>query len=417
MLARVLKWVVVAVVLAAVVAALAAPQFCKRLLAASIYGLDDAPLWVYKPRLKIAGASSAGMPHVSAEDQQIDPAALKLAAEYAEAHGSRALIVSRRSHLVMELYWDGADGRVLASSGDLSQALTAVMLGIAIGESKIGSVDEPAANYIKEWQSDSRNRIRIRDLAQMSSGLQPLAYGDTRERLFADTRTRDLSRPLEGTPGERWVRQNIDPQMLALVIERATGEPYARYVSDRLWKRLGASDAYFWEDRQGGAPHADCCMLARPGDWMRLAEVLANDGVYLGDEIVRPGWVNQMFTPAKGNPRYGFNVWLNGTSLRTAASAASEADGNSGGAGSRVGYTGESISVSDMIFINGGRLRLWVSPSLRLSILRIGGGRDGKDLSDSRIPNLIVSGLRDYRPPTPSAAEKKIDPSLYAPGH
>jgi CubicO group peptidase (beta-lactamase class C family) len=388
---RVVKWGLLFALLTVIAAVVAAPQFCKRLAVASVYGASDAPLWFYKPRRQIEGEPSPGMPHQSAADQQIDPAALQAAAEYAESHHSRALIVSRRSHLVLEKYWDGAEGRELDNSGDFSRVLTAVMLGIAIGESKIGSVDEPAANYIKEWQGDARKRIRIQDLAQMASGLKPPRFGAAYVRLSSHILDHEVDQPLEVAPGERWLRQNIDPQMLALVIERATAQPFARYVSENLWKRVGASDAFFWQDRAGGVSHADCCMLARPADWMRLAEVLANDGVYLGDEIVRPGWIKQMLTPARANANYGFQVSLHETS-------------------------GEPITVRDMFSVDGGRYRLWISPSLQLAILRIGGGRDGEDWSDTRIPNLVIRGLRDYVPPAQSPSQT-IDPKLYAPGH
>ena len=49
---------------------------------------------------------------------------------------------------------------------------------------------------------------------------------------------------------------------------------YAQFVSQALWRPMGAGDAWMWLDREGGAAHADCCMLARQGDWIRLAELL-----------------------------------------------------------------------------------------------------------------------------------------------
>jgi hypothetical protein len=69
-----------------------------------------------------------------------------------------------------------------------------------------------------------------------------------------------------------------------------------------------------------------------------------------------------------------------------------------------------------MFSVDGGRYRLWISPGLQLAILRIGGGRDGEDWSDTRIPNLVIRGLRDYVPPAQSPSQT-IDPKLYAPGH
>jgi CubicO group peptidase (beta-lactamase class C family) len=388
-MARVIKWSLLILLLALIAATAVAPQFAKRAAVAVFYGSDDAPLWFYNPRIKVPGAPSAGPPHESPEDQQINPAVLQAAADYAQAHGSRALIVSRRSHLVLEKTWERTGGRAVDNSGTLSQTIAALMTGIALGEAKIGSLDEPAANYIKEWQADARRAIRIRDLLQMTSGFEPARFGERITRLSANILDRDMARRLASTPGEYRVRQNIDPQMLALVIERATGRPYRLYVSEMLWKRLGASDAYLWLDADDGTPHADCCMLARPGDWMRVAEVLANDGVYLGEEIVRPGWIKQMLTPAHCNRHYGLHM-----------GPPEPAD--------------EPLAAHDMCFIDGGRYRLWISPSLHLAILRIGDGADRSDWSNSHIPNLIVGGLRDVAPAAAQPA-KPIDPSLYAP--
>ena len=51
-------------------------------------------------------------------------------------------------------------------------------------------------------------------------------------------------------------------------------------------------------------------MLARQGDWMRVAQLLINDGNYRGDEVIHPGWVPHMLIPAQDNPGYGSYVQL-----------------------------------------------------------------------------------------------------------
>ena len=92
-----------------------------------------------------------------------------------------------------------------------------------------------------------------------------------------------------------------DAQLLALVLERATHQRYALYLSQVLWRRIGAADAWLRLDHPGGAAHADCCLLARQGDWIRIGQLLLRDGNYRGDEVIRPGWVTLMRTPSRAD--------------------------------------------------------------------------------------------------------------------
>ena len=145
---------------------------------------------------------------------------------------------------------------------------------------------------------------------------------------------------------------------------------YAQFVSEAIWRRIGAGDAWLWLDRPGGTAHADCCMLARQGDWIRFAELLIKDGNYRGEEVIRPGWVARMLVPAEDN------VFV--------------VEGSGGN-------------------------RLWLVPSMQMAILRMGPlARSRADWDDSRIPNLIMRGARDYKPPQ---ARPGYDISKIVPGH
>ncbi len=68
--------------------------------------------------------------------------------------------------------------------------------------------------------------------------------------------------------------QPCDAQLLAHIIERATGEAYATYLSKALWKPIGAADAQLMLDEPGGTAHASCCLRAHLGDWMRIGQLL-----------------------------------------------------------------------------------------------------------------------------------------------
>lgn len=146
------------------------------------------------------------------------------------------------------------------------------------------------------------------------------------------------------------------------------GEPYARYLSERLWKRIGAADARL-------SPHSPG-LLARQGDWIRLGELLVSDGAYQTEQIVPRGWIAQMLATARGT-----QLQL-GEPYDPARSVA-----------------GEPYATRDVFFLAGfSKNRLWLVPSLGIAILRTGVNRNDDDWDDARIPNLVIRGTAGYQP-------------------
>jgi CubicO group peptidase (beta-lactamase class C family) len=378
------------VVILAVAALLALACFAlwrKPLMRLTLRG-GEVP--AYAPRELVPGGNEPPAPRVAPELEQLDRAALEAAAAYAGQHRSHALIVSRHDHIVFERYWHGTSFDTLTDAQSFTRVLAALATGVAISRRLIGWPDEPVSAFISEWSSDPRGAITLRNLMQLSSGLKPPTRRDYPKDLYAAA----LSAPLDAAPGTRRVDQPADPQLLALVIERATRQRYAGYLSQALWRRIGAGDAWLWLDRPGGAAHADCCMVARQGDWIRVGELLLKEGNYRGDEVMRPGWVTLMRTPARTDPDYGAYVRL----------------------GARPAPGQESYATRDVFVVEGtGGNRLWLVPSLALTILCTGptAGRDAA-WSDSQIPNLIIRGARDF---VPAAAHPSGDVSALVPGH
>jgi CubicO group peptidase (beta-lactamase class C family) len=394
-----LTWGAVLAVLVALLAAGQASLFWKR-YAASLLLPATAASTIYQPRELIPGGNEPPAPRVTPQLESLDPQALEMAAAYAGAHDSRALIVSRHDHIVFERYWQGTSFDTLTDGQSFPRVLTGLAVGVAISHRLIGWPDEPIGALLPEWRGDPRGTITVRNLLQMSSGLTPPAATHVpwgafaRQRFGTDLMAALMSEPLGGTPGTTRVEQAADPQLLAAVIERAARQRYAAYLSQALWRRLGAADAWAWLDRPGGTAHADCCMLARQGDWIRVGQLMVRDGNYRGAEVIRPGWVSFMRTPARSDSDYG-------TYLRV---------------GSRVAGGAEPYAARDLFVVDGGGgNRLWLVPSLQLVVLRMGtpGARD-QSWDDTRIANLIVRGARDYLPP---AARPGADVSAIVPGH
>jgi len=383
-------------VLAALATVLAAPRFWQRYLSAAAESDSRLPSW-YQPRELVAGDSRPPAPHVTPDLELLSGQALELAAAYAGAHDTRALIVARHDHVVFERYWDGSNFDTLIDSRSFTRVLAPLAIGVAVAHRQVGWPDEPLRYFLPEWRGDPRAAISVRNLMQDSSGLAPpppsrAPWSAAARALFGTDITAALmAQPQRDVPGHSFALQPADPQLLALVLERATGKRYATYLSAVLWRRIGAGDAWLYLDRAAGAAHADCCMLARQGDWLRVGELLAGEGNYRGYEIVRPGWVQMMRQPAPANADFG-------AGLRLSARA--------GG--------GQSPYLSpDTFAVDGGGNFLWIVPSLHLAVLRTA-SHARADFDESRIPNLIVSGARDF---VPVPARPGSDLSRIVPGH
>jgi CubicO group peptidase (beta-lactamase class C family) len=363
---------VAAVVIVCMLIVARQPECWVRYVRALVQG-PDVPLSFYQPRELVEGGNRPPAPRVAPALEMLNAGPLQEAADYAAKFDSNALIVTRHGHIVFERYWHGSDFNTLIDSQSFMRTLNAVLVGIAIDSRKIGWPDEPIGYLVPQWSHDPRGAITIRNLLQMSSGLAPAG---ARASFGTDIASEDLHRELVGTPGASWADQPADTDLVAMALERAAKERYAQYLSEALWRRLGAADGWLWLDRAGGMAHADCCLIARQGDWVRLGELLASGGRFEGDEVVTPKWVAQMLVPAKGNTSYGGSLKL------------------------KPGRASEAYALPGVFAVEGRGNRMWLVPSMSLVILRTGGALGG-DWDDSRIPNLIIRGARDYVPPAP----------------
>ncbi len=366
-----IKWVASAVVAAAVLVIARDPVSWQGRLLTALYGSSELPPSFYTPRATVRGGNQPPAPRESPVAELLDPAALQSAAEYAAAHQSRALLVTRHGYIVYERYWQGSNLDTVVNSQGLGRVVAALATGVAISERKIGWPDEPLSYFVTQWAQDPRGEITVRNLLQLSSGLG-----------------RDRSSVIP--PGRRWLDQDVDPDLLAEVLQKATGVPYAEYVSQAIWTRIGAADASIWLG-SGGRPRADAGFFARQGDWLRVAELLLQNGNYQGDEVIVPRWVPELLQPSRTNPNYGSYLRL--------------------GAHASPGMS--PYATNDVFVVEGRDNRLWLVPSLQLAILRTG-GPPGVDWDDGRIPNLIIRGARDFVPP---AARPGADVRQLVPNH
>ncbi|MEQ8509679.1 MAG: serine hydrolase [Rhodospirillaceae bacterium] len=354
----------------------------------------------YEPLERVPGQQGAPLPRNDAALKTISEDAWSKAKAYAEETGSVALVVWHRGAIQYEHYGEGFDRTSRTDPASMHKSVVALLIGAAIEDGTLSSVDEPAATYLTEWANDDRAQVTLRHLLQMTSGMyrdpfSPSPFGTTMKLNFGtDLTALTLAQPARTTPGEEFDYNNFNPQALGILLERATGQRYAEVLSEKLWSKLGTGDAYLWLDREGGMPRTYCCLQATAEDWLRVGLLHLNKGRVGDTRILSESWMQDVVTGSDVGPNYGYLTWL-GSPYREQRDYGPYVD-------AYVQHD-EPYLADDVIYFDGaGGQRVYIIPSYDMVIVRTGtGGIDfaaGSFLwEDSRIPNILMSGVIPYR--------------------
>lgn len=225
---------------------------------------------------------------------------------FLESTGTQAFIVIRDDEFLYERYFGDFERDSIATSFSVAKSYVSALVGIAIDQDAIGSADDPITDYLPELlERDARFAdITIRHLLDMRSGIRyqesSLPSGDdTLTYYFDDLRQLALERTeIEESPGGAWHYVNYNPLLLGLILERATGRPVAKYLSDELWTRIGTEFEASWSlDSEGGFEKMESGINARPIDFAKFGRLYAQDGLWDGDQIVPSAWVETTTLP------------------------------------------------------------------------------------------------------------------------
>lgn len=278
----------------------------------------EPPDWFYWPDAVIGGAPEPFLPAARPGETSIPAATLEAMESWAKDRKTNVLIVIHKGKLQLERYWNETGPDDLLNGRAITRSVTPFVLGFVV-ESGAISLDDPIGRYISEWSEDPRGEITVRQLAQNVSGLEvaeqlPIDQVKGNKDLClvycGDVVRAALAYDWSNPPGSKFEVAQENMQLLALVIERATGTPIQKLLSDNIWQPIGASNATLQFDRPNGTARTMCCMRATGRDWTRLGVLLANDGKWQGRQVVPPSWIRTMATPSARNPNFGLGLWL-----------------------------------------------------------------------------------------------------------
>jgi CubicO group peptidase (beta-lactamase class C family) len=255
--------------------------------------------------------------------------------QFAERTYTNAFLVIRHGKVVFEDYRNRSDPMTRFLSMSIAKTVTSMLVGIALGEHKIGSLDDPAEKYVPELKGSGYEGVTIRQILQMRSGVayeerydfgaHPSFAGHLHRDAIVLNKMRFAAGALEtkrgNAPGSMFNYSTLNTMVLGWILENATGQKLEDYTRDKLWGALGAqADAFWIADGPPGQGRALNGMgfNATLRDFGRLGLMMLHDGKRGDAQIVPAGWVKQATTMLPtgipkgapgGFPGYGFQIW------------------------------------------------------------------------------------------------------------
>ena len=355
-----------------------------------------AGLTSYDPVTAVPGRAQGPVPLTRATSPTIADAALQSANDYAAANNSSVLMVWRNGAVEFEQYYGDADADTLLNSKSFAKPLTAIVIGRALQLGVIKSLDQPVADFIEEWRDDPlKSQMLVRHLLDMRTGFLPQAAAYTPEdilnRAYLHPRHDEIiinDYPLVNTPGERYDYSNATSEMIAPLIEAATGREYEEFVGTEVLAPLGGAGGEVWLNRPGGVAHSGCCILLPASDWMRLSVLLLNDGRWGNEALLPEGYVAQMRQPGPDNAYHGMGVWVAGDFIAERGVANPDL-------GEETSFHSEPYAASDLFLWDGNANQVsYIIPSEGMVILRMGANPPKEPRWDNAyLPNLLIEGI------------------------
>ncbi|MED5269821.1 MAG: serine hydrolase, partial [Pseudomonadota bacterium] len=236
--------------------------------------------------------------------KNISDESIEEAIEFSRSMDSHALLIYHNDEIILEKYFNDYNAETISDTQSMHKTVLAMMIGIAIDEGIIESVNESASKYLTEWKDDSRKLITIKHLLQQSSGLDypefsfhPLSEFN-QLMLGEDVTKMTLLQTAYRKPNELFEYNGVNPQNLGLLLQRAYGKRYADLLSEKLWQKIAQDDAsVVLDSKENKMPRTYCCLNATARDWLRIGIIMLNEGQFKEKQIVPKSWIREMKKP------------------------------------------------------------------------------------------------------------------------
>lgn len=246
--------------------------------------------------------------------------------DFLEETKTSGLLVAADDKITFEQYFLGADETTRFSSNSICKSFVSALVGIAIEEGKIHSVDDPVAAYVSEFKDTEMEEVTIKDCLQMSSGI---AFDEEKDMgkislssMFGKSKMKSILKfGLAQKPGTCRAYSSINTDILGEVVARATNKSLSAYLEEKIWSQIGVEhDAYWTLSHHKEVANGGLHISLR--DYARFAKLYLDNGVFAGKQIISESYIADSLAtkephlkaPNDGKPYsefgYGYQWWI-----------------------------------------------------------------------------------------------------------
>lgn len=242
--------------------------------------------------------------------------------QYLEDTKTVAFLIIRNDTIHYEKYFKGYDQESIVPSFSMAKAVTSILIGCAIDDRLIQSVDEPITNYIPELKKNGFEKVTIKHLLQMTSGIQfnesyINPFGDAASFYYGlNLRKQIRKMKLKTEPGKQFNYVSGNTQLLGLVLERSLkNKTITAYLQEKIWTPLEMEYDASWsiDSKKSGLEKTFCCLNARARDFAKIGRLYKNKGNWNGKQILSQKWVEESTkrdTSEGSAEYYQYQWWL-----------------------------------------------------------------------------------------------------------
>ena len=224
-----------------------------------------------------------------------------------EGSNTQAAILIRGSSIIAEYYADKSDKDSIVTSWSVAKSFTSTLIGIAIDEGYINSIEDPITDYLPEWKGQDQDKILLKHLLSMRSGMEDHGFVYVVNDMVSHSLDRDPIRP----PGTAFRYSNEDSMLLGEIVQNATGISFQEYADKKLFNLIDVDETW-WTD-QAGSTISYSSIDMTPREFAKFGLMIAQEGSWQGQQIVSSNWVELATSKYDDLMSYGFQWWTSET--------------------------------------------------------------------------------------------------------
>ena len=244
---------------------------------------------------------------VSPETLGIEPSSVQELIDYIKepSLNTQAAILIKGNNIIAEYYAEGYNKDDLVTSWSVAKSFSSTLIGIAIDEGYINSVDDSIALYLPEWKTKPQENINLKYLLGMRSGMDD--HPGLGVYFQGDMVSYSLDREISREPGITFSYSNEDSMLFSRIIENATGLDFQEYADTRLFDKLDIKETW-WTDKSGNTlTYAGLDMT--PREFAKFGLMIAQEGKWIDEQIVSQSWIKEATTEFDNLASYGYQWW------------------------------------------------------------------------------------------------------------